>query len=162
MTDTAHHCDERIRSIRPRDRSTVNRLGTSLFQPYGHYGSALDVWLRQPGVKGYVSEIEGIRTTGFVLVATRLAQLPAGHSYILGIGVEADRQGLGLGRRLLATAIDDLEQEALSLQLSRLQLNVAEDNERALRLFRSLGFCQVRGATVAYGGGQRGITMERP
>lgn len=162
MADTAQHFSERIRALSPRDRTAVRRLGSVLFSQYGDYGPALDAWLRQPGVQGYVAEIEAAQTIGFVLIATQMPQLHRGHSYVLGIGVERGWQGRGLGRRLLTAAIDNLEQDRHGIEIHRLQLTVASDNLKALGLFRALGFRPVTGTTAAYSGGQQGIAMERP
>ena len=43
-----------------------------------------------------------------------------------------------------------------------MRLSVADDNERAQRLFLSFGFAKVEGDFGHYDGGQQALHMERP
>lgn len=85
-----------------------------------------------------------------VLVAERDGRLlgsaglhPAGqavrrrHAATLGISVAPEAQGQGVGRRLLQALCDYADHWA---HLLRIELTVFTDNERAIRLYRSLGF----------------------
>lgn len=58
------------------------------------------------------------------------------HSGQLGMGVASNARGVGLGRRLATAAIEG----AWARGLERVELEVFASNERALGLYRSLGF----------------------
>jgi L-phenylalanine/L-methionine N-acetyltransferase len=59
------------------------------------------------------------------------------HSASIGIMVHSDYQGKGIGRELFNKAIDLADNW---LMLVRLELSVFIDNERAINLYKSLGF----------------------
>lgn len=61
----------------------------------------------------------------------------ARHSGSIGIMIHKDYQGKGIGRALLVKVIDLADNW---LMLVRLELGVFTDNERALNLYKSLGF----------------------
>ncbi len=88
--------------------------------------------------------------TDFVLVAERGGRMvgsaglhPAGaalrrrHAAMLGISIEPEAQGQGVGRMLMQALCDYADQWA---QILRIELTVFVDNERAIKLYRSLGF----------------------
>lgn len=60
------------------------------------------------------------------------------HCGTLGMGVLPSFRGQGIGRRLLLACID----KAGAKGITRIQLEVRADNERAIRLYRSVGFAQ--------------------
>jgi len=62
-----------------------------------------------------------------------------GSLYVAGLAVDPEHRGLGLGRRLMAEA----RARAETLGLPRLSLICFERNERALTLYRRLGFVEV-------------------
>lgn len=59
------------------------------------------------------------------------------HSASIGISVHADYQGMGIGKKLMKELIDLSDNW---LMLVRLELGVYPDNEKALKLYKSLGF----------------------
>jgi putative acetyltransferase len=61
------------------------------------------------------------------------------HVRTLGLAVLPEWQGRGVGRKLLATAIDWADNWA---QVLRIELYVHADNDRARALYESLGFVQ--------------------
>jgi putative acetyltransferase len=63
------------------------------------------------------------------------------HSAVLGIMVHADYQGKGIGTALLKKVIDLADNW---LMLVRLELTVFVENDRAVKLYQSLGF-QIEG-----------------
>jgi ribosomal protein S18 acetylase RimI-like enzyme len=67
---------------------------------------------------------------------------PAG-TLIADVAVAPELQGAGVGRRVLGRAVDALRAE----RGGRIYLNVTEGNERALRLYRRLGFVRSLGPT---------------
>lgn len=73
------------------------------------------------------------------------------HSGSIGLSVHQDYQGKGIGKALMATAIDLADNW---LMLKRLELGVLDGNERALSLYKAFGF-EVEGmkrASVARAG----------
>ncbi len=86
----------------------------------------------------------------FVLLAERDGQMlgsaglhPAGtalrrrHVATLGISIAPEAQGQGVGRALMQALCNYADRWA---QILRIELTVFADNERAIRLYRSLGF----------------------
>jgi putative acetyltransferase len=61
------------------------------------------------------------------------------HVRLLGIGIAQEWQGKGLGRRLIARLLDWADNWA---GVTRVELLVHADNERAIALYRSLGFVE--------------------
>lgn len=59
------------------------------------------------------------------------------HAAMLGISVAPEAQGQGVGRALMQALCDYADRWA---QILRIELTVFTDNERAIRLYRSLGF----------------------
>lgn len=59
------------------------------------------------------------------------------HAGTIGMGVHDDWQGRGLGKALLGAAIDLAENW---LNITRLELEVFTDNERAIKLYERFGF----------------------
>ena len=59
------------------------------------------------------------------------------HSATLGIMVHKDYQGMGVGERLMEALIDMADNW---LMLMRLELNVFVDNEKAIALYKKMGF----------------------
>lgn len=92
-----------------------------------------------PNHHQYVAEIEEdgkkivVGTCGLsVSLSQRLR-----HSGSIGIMVHKDFQGQGIGRKLLEEVIDLADNW---LMLVRLELTVFTDNEKAMNLYKSLGF----------------------
>jgi putative acetyltransferase len=73
------------------------------------------------------------------------------HIASLGIMVDADYQSQGIGRALMTAALDLADNW---LMLKRVELDVFVDNERAVALYRSLGF--VVEGTRKYGAARNG------
>jgi putative acetyltransferase len=64
-------------------------------------------------------------------------QIRRRHVMSLGITVHPDGQGMGLGWALMAALLDYADRWA---QVLRIELHVYADNERAISLYKSLGF----------------------
>jgi RimJ/RimL family protein N-acetyltransferase len=58
------------------------------------------------------------------------------HGGILGMGVKVEHRSAGIGGSLIRATIDG----ARAAGLTRIELTVREDNERAMRLYKKLGF----------------------
>nr|WP_294866392.1 GNAT family N-acetyltransferase [uncultured Pseudogulbenkiania sp.] len=67
----------------------------------------------------------------------RPPQLRRAHTASLALAVHEDWQGKGVGRRLLGALLEYADNW---LGLTRLELHVYADNERAIALYRLLGF----------------------
>lgn len=83
------------------------------------------------------------------------------HAASLGLSITDAWQGQGIGRKLL-TALIDIADHWLGLQ--RLELSCYTDNEKALGLYRSLGFVEegrLRGFALRAGQFADVITMAR-
>lgn len=59
------------------------------------------------------------------------------HVGSIGIMVHKDYQGMGIGKKLMETIIDLVDNW---LMLKRIELSVFVDNERAIKLYKSFGF----------------------
>jgi ribosomal protein S18 acetylase RimI-like enzyme len=58
------------------------------------------------------------------------------HGGVLGMGVKTEYRGVGIGRALIQATLEG----ARTAGLTRIELTVREDNERAIHLYRKLGF----------------------
>jgi putative acetyltransferase len=81
--------------------------------------------------------VDGDRVVGWADVLPRWAHAVA-HVGALGMGVLPAYRGRGIGRRLLGACIA----KAWAQGITRIELEVRVDNERAIGLYRSLGFEQ--------------------
>ncbi len=84
----------------------------------------------------------GLWLSGAVVGVVDLAggQLPTeSHRATLGVGIEQTHRGRGWGRRLVETAIGWARQEPA---ISWVDLGVFEGNDRAVALYRKLGFVE--------------------
>ena len=79
--------------------------------------------------------VVGARVAGQADVR-KLGSARVDHVAILGIGIHPEFQNLGLGRALMESIIDWARENSVI----RLDLNVRCDNDRAIRLYESLGF----------------------
>lgn len=83
-----------------------------------------------------VSEMDGV-VSGYVRL-NQPGPMPS-HAHVLvinGLAVDPERQGNGLGRRLIAAALD----EARSRGARKVSLRVLASNARARRLYKACGF----------------------
>ena len=82
-----------------------------------------------------VAEVDGrvVGMAGLVIPAMARQRHTAG----VGIMVHTDYQGRGIGRALMEALLDIADNW---LMLKRVELSVFTDNERAVRLYESLGF----------------------
>ena len=79
--------------------------------------------------------VEGDRVLGWIDIIP--VDIPeCAHRGTLGIGLVPEARGRGIGRRLMAAALDHARQ----IGLSKVELTVYESNEAALALFRHQGF----------------------
>ena len=113
-----------------------------------HAGCFDDSWnaytvgqvMRMPGAFGYVAVISDAESGEADLpVGFALASGAHDERELLSIGVLPDHRRCGIARELVQMVID----ESIRRGAARLFLEVAEDNDAAQRLYRSLGFFAV-------------------
>lgn len=81
--------------------------------------------------------LDGATVVGWCDVL-RVAREPLRHGGVLGIGLLPAWRGRGLGGRLMRRAITAARERGLT----RIELSVRHDNERAIALYRKLGFAE--------------------
>jgi [ribosomal protein S18]-alanine N-acetyltransferase len=115
----------------PDRAADVARIHAVLFDPPWDHAAILKL-LEHPAAAALVATAGMKREpAGFIL-----AQIAADEAEILSVGVAPQWQRLGLGRRL----VEGLIRAAHRAEVRRLFLEVAADNDAALRLYRSLDF----------------------
>jgi ribosomal protein S18 acetylase RimI-like enzyme len=145
-----------IRDGRPGDAAFVVALGAVAFARFGEYGSIMQGFLESPDVASFVAEAAG-DPVGFALVDVPPAH--RGFADLVAIAVDSRHRRTGVGRALLTRVIASLEARG---EPSLLVLTVADDNDVAIALFRSLGFEMIQGSLGRYAGGQTSRRMAKP
>lgn len=97
--------------------------------------SDAEKFLREGNAPSLVAEIGG-RFAGTVSLFSYNMERRK-HCAILGLMVHKDFQGQGVGRTLMNAILDAADNW---LMLKRIELEVFTDNERAIKLYKSLGF----------------------
>lgn len=134
----------RIRMARPSDAEAFAEIMT---QPQVYYGTLQlphttpEAWRKR--LEGndpsydyvLVAEVDGKVVGNLGLHRSRRPRNV--HVATLGISVHDAYQGRGIGRALMAAAIDAADRW---LNILRIELEVYADNERAIKLYESLGF----------------------
>ena len=85
------------------------------------------------GLIAFVAEIEGVLAGELTLFVDNKPRTR--HCISFGLGVHPDYAGRGVGERLIRTALDYSRNW---LGITRMELEVFPDNERALRLYERL------------------------
>jgi ribosomal protein S18 acetylase RimI-like enzyme len=148
----------RIVPARAEHREFVRRLSADVFARFGDYESALPRMMCLPWILTAVAEVEGL-PVAFVMVS--LEDRAGGEIDLTAIAVEPAWQSRGVGRALLAHVEAEARRRAPTQAEVALRLTVAEDNERASRVFERAGFCPVPGQGGRYPAGQRSITLRK-
>jgi putative acetyltransferase len=135
-----------IRSAEPSDAAAISSLigqvGTFeglLQSPDAPVASRLEILTKvEPHCCKLVavSGDEVVGQAGLYLQGTVLRRM---HVRGLGIGIHPEWQGQGIGRRLMVRLIDWADNWAGVL---RIELHVHADNDRAMALYKSMGFVQ--------------------
>jgi L-phenylalanine/L-methionine N-acetyltransferase len=141
---TMQRVECQIRRAEPDDYLSIYEIFCS---PSAYAGTlqlpfpSRDQWREQlahpgDGVYGLVSVVED-RVVGMISLHTNPHKPRRQHAGFLGMGVHEQWQGQGIGSALMTAAIDLADNW---LDLSRLELEVYSDNERAIRLYERHGF----------------------
>lgn len=124
-----------IRALEKQDLAGVRDLECGLFFDAWSM-SALTDWKKSLGAKGVCVLDDGLDD---VMVGYVLTQMLFDEIEVLRVGVAMDRQGYGIGWRMMTHLLDN----ALNDGARRAFLEVRADNAAAIRLYQKLGFYQV-------------------
>lgn len=120
-----------LREAQEHDAPVIAELNRSGFQKPEHDEEPLAAATILPNELIYLIEIDG-RVVGKLGVL-----LEESTAFIFGFVVRAGERGRGIGRSALTGVIELLQRER---HVSKFELEVAVDNERALGLYESCGF----------------------
>ncbi|MEO7547390.1 MAG: GNAT family N-acetyltransferase [Ramlibacter sp.] len=146
--DQAHKADDTlvIRSAEPADAAATSALlgetGTfegTLQLPDMPVASRLEMLQRVDPLACRLVAVTAGEVVGTAGLHVQHAGLRRSHVRGLGIAIAPAWQGRGLGRQLITRLLDWADKWA---GLQRIELWVHVDNERAITLYRSLGFVQ--------------------
>ncbi len=145
--DSAHQADTAVLTIRSREPEDAAAVSALMGQS-GTFEGTLQ--LPDMPVASRVEFLQKVDPEGCHLVAVAQGRIvgAAGlhttsrsarraHVRGLGIGIASEWQGRGVGRRLIGRLLDWADNWAGIL---RVELTVHADNERAIALYRSMGF----------------------
>jgi ribosomal protein S18 acetylase RimI-like enzyme len=131
-----------IRAARETDLQELHRLDNDVFKvtPYPYYVLRQLFDVRPDGI---LVLDDGMRLHGYACFVTP----PDGQlSWVLSLGVAPDRQGRGLGRRLMLEVLRQMRQDGVH----EVRLSVEPTNLAAVSLYRSLGFTPEQGLRRDY------------
>lgn len=143
--DRTHEADAvTIRSLEPEDAAGMSALmgrdGTfqgTLQLPDMPVASRIEYLQKVDLASCKLVAVAGGEIVGAAGLHPAGTSLRRAHVRALGIGIAAEWQGRGLGRRLITRLLDWADNWAGVL---RVELTVHADNERAIALYRNLGF----------------------
>ena len=147
------------RRLRPEDRQALRQFGESLspattgvFLPHHYDDATLDPILRrsEAGDELTLGLFRGTRLMAYFFLWYLDQPFP-----MLGIGLHDEIQGAGLGRQMLNLLVA----EAARLGRDGVDLTTLPTNERAFRLYLSVGFRHIGFVDNPRAGG--GVTVER-
>lgn len=146
-----------IRPARVQDGPFIRAMAQNAFLAYGSYDRYLEDWFENEAVTTSIAEVEG-RAAGFSMItAYGDPERPRENvADLVAIAVERELRSRGIGGRLLTHALEFAERSEAKPR--EVWLVVAEDNQRAQRLFRSAGFRLGEGLGI-YPAGQRALRM---
>jgi putative acetyltransferase len=147
--DNAHKADAAALVIRPAEPSDaagiselIGRHGTfegTLQLPDMPVASRLEFLQKVEPTSCKLVALEGDRIVASAGLHHQHNSLRRSHVRMLGIGIAQEWQGRGVGRLLIARLLDWADNWAGVL---RVELTVHADNDRAIALYRSLGFVE--------------------
>jgi ribosomal protein S18 acetylase RimI-like enzyme len=152
-----------------RDADWVRRTAAAVYAELGDYGKIIPSWMGHAGVMTFIEtadEDAGETRRGFILIGfyePEPGDLSRGLlvADLLAIAVAPEHQRRGVGRTLLAFAIDVATEASRQAPVREIRLTVADTNQAALALFRGAGFEVLDPNHGAYDGGQRAVRMRR-
>jgi len=145
-----------LRPVAREDVDTLFTLDQICFQPGIAYSRAeLKFFLFHPAGISLVAADEG-GIAGFAIAETRMHHgQPVGH--IVTIDVDPSRRRQGVGRLLMDAVMEGCREAGVS----RLQLEVAVDNDGGVAFYKELGFSPAGRIRGYYMGKLDALVMER-
>lgn len=124
-----------VQAIGAERAEDCERLHAAAFA-YGWSATDFESYLTDPNIiaDGLVAEGRRSELGGFIL-----SRLLPPDAEILTVAIDAARRGEGLGRQLLDRHLDNLERGGARLVF----LEVADDNDAALKLYGRVGFKEI-------------------
>jgi ribosomal protein S18 acetylase RimI-like enzyme len=154
-----------IRRSAAEDATWIRDVAAHVYAALGDYGKIIPAWMAHPGVLTFLETGGSGERRGFTLIGfyeppeLRRGQLVAD---LLAIAVDPKHQRQGVGKALLAHAVELATTTAERVPIPEIRLTVADTNEGARRLFERSGFIVIDAHHGAYDGGQRAVRMRRP
>lgn len=154
-----------IEAGRPEDASEVESLAAEMFEAYGDYGRIIPRFYSTQGVHSFVArdagELLGFVLLGFLPWTGGAADRDWWVGDLLAIAVTPDRQGRGIGRRLMGEVHRLVSEMAEWRDLKEIQLTCSADNEGGLAFFDRLAYRVVDRSHGVYSNGQVACRMAR-
>jgi ribosomal-protein-alanine N-acetyltransferase len=110
--------------------------------------------LKSPRVDFYVIRVNGVIIADAIFLKRKTCRGEIARLYSLAAHPQFQRQGFG--KQLMLEALEKLKQE----NIHTIYLEVAIDNIKAIALYRSLGFCQIKLLKDYYGNDLDAIKMK--
>ena len=118
------------------DSYFIRDLSTKAFKPFGEYGDVVQKWYLSGNSITVIACNEN-KPFGFAMVSKPFSRYDQSNSSeLLAIAIEADWQGKGIGRLLLA----EIERAAFEAGITTLFLHTAVENRNARKLFSDSGY----------------------
>ncbi|MDY7038936.1 MAG: N-acetyltransferase [Thermodesulfobacteriota bacterium] len=139
------------------DADFICQLSGELFRIYGHYENTIRSWFDSETTVTLIARIER-RPVGFAMIGCLPGNWNPGHFFeLLAIGIEPERQRMGIGEML----IREIDRNADQMNIKRLFLHTATENLSAQKLFFINGY-RIQGIKEKfYPSGQDAIMMSK-
>lgn len=150
-------------TIRPAeldDGEFLAHLSASAFAPFGDYRETFGQFLGQSATVAWIAQVNGARA-GFIICLI-LEEKDAPQQLfieVLAIAVEPQWQKKGIGQKLLRKIQECAQACSAKWGVQSVQLNVADTNEPAKRLFYKLGFEILSADDGVYPHGQKSMRL---
>lgn len=146
----------RIRRAEPKDTAAAWAVEQSAFTETDRFSLRQTAGLiTNPRARVFVAETEGDIVAWIAMLTRRSRSGVTGRLYT--VAVSPSEAGRGLGRRLATHAVEALEAEGVT----RIYLEVRQENRRAIALYESMGFRIVQHLPMYYGENSPGYRMLR-
>ena len=144
-----------VRRLRVGDLPRVLRIERASFGPDAYSASTFMAHVLRDRKGLFVAQDEGGRITGYVLIRVGLGWIGAKRGGITSIAVDPAYRRQGVGRALIARAIEHLREHGVD----EADLEVGVTNRPAQALYEALGFRRTRLLPDYYGENRDGIKM---
>lgn len=147
----------KIIPARASDADFICQLSGKVFRIYGPYEDTIPLWFDSETTVTLIARTER-RPVGFAMIGCLSGEWNPGHVFeLLAIGVEPERQRMGIGEML----IREIDRKANEMNIKRLFLHTAIENLSARKLFLINGY-RIQGIKGKfYPGGQDAVIMSK-